>query len=267
MTAPAGLTQDAASLLDADRTLARMLGARRAAELGHDLVLPVLAVGAGPWVPPAREALGPGVVALVVLSGLLAAGSPTCTNGPADVIEPWDRRTPWTACTPVRLAVIGSRFIDAVREWPAAAATLLARAHERSPAAAAGGTIDERALDLLWRIAARWGVLDGADITLPRVLDKRALAMLLDVREPEAGAAMALLGLRGSVKRDRDGWRLAPTAAGPASGHSRERRDALRSRGAQQIVRAREMRAQCTSLYAHIYGRPAWRGRARQTGD
>jgi hypothetical protein len=83
MSATPGVTDTAASLLEADPTLMRALGARALAQLGNQRILPVLAVPPGPWEPPERGALGPGTVALVVLDGLLVGGSDPRTGGVA----------------------------------------------------------------------------------------------------------------------------------------------------------------------------------------
>ncbi len=152
-----GVTEGAASLLDVEPLLARALGTRATAEIGHLPILPVLAVPVGPWEPPDPAALGVGIVAVVVLEGLLAAGTPACVIGPLDVLEPWDRSVSWVACTPVRLALVGTRFMEAVQAWPDVAAHLLARAPGTASALAGTAAVDERVLDLLWRIAGRWG--------------------------------------------------------------------------------------------------------------
>ncbi len=138
MSAPPGLTDAAATLLQADPALARAVGARAATEIGHRAILPVLAVPAGRWDPPAAAHLGTGTVAFVVLDGLLVREAALRdVLGPEDVLEPWDDGTRWTACTPVRLAVIGARFVEALRPWPGATARLLARAGSRTRAATA----------------------------------------------------------------------------------------------------------------------------------
>jgi len=256
MSAPTGVTDASASLLEADPTLARTLGPRDAAERGHALILPVLSVPAGPWEPPDRAVLGAGTVALVVLDGLLAADAPPAMLGPGDVLEPWDSRASWTACTPLRLVLIGSRFIHAVEADPGAAARLLARARARPAQAAGGGGVDERVLAALWRIAGRWGLPDGEAVALPHAVDVRALAALLRLGEPDVAGAVALLVVQGTVvKRPGRGWSVHAGSATPVPfGYSRERRDDLRARGAQQLAIARLARADYESLSEQLQG-------------
>jgi hypothetical protein len=239
-----GVSEAAATLLDADPGLSFALGPRMAPEVARNPVLPVLAVPAGPWTPPERAALGAGTVALAVVDGLLTSDAGLAVIGPGDVIEPWDGGD-WRVCAPARLAVIGVRFMEAVRPWPGAAARLLARVRGRAMGThPPAGDAHERLLALLWAIAARWGTLDGAAIALPRGLDTRALASLVDLPEAETAAALDALAAAGTVTgRDESAWRLT---AGPStsagSGHSRVRRDELRARGAQQFALARAVR-------------------------
>ena len=161
MTDPAGRARSGRIALEVDPALPRVIGWRAAAELGQEPILPVLSVPSGPWLPPDRDALGDETVALVVLDGLLVADTaPDRVLGPGDVVVPWDPAVRWTACTPLRLAVLGTRFSVALGAWPAAAARLLARASAGS-APAAHGAAAERVLALLWRIAARWGTTHG----------------------------------------------------------------------------------------------------------
>jgi hypothetical protein len=254
MRSAPGVTEAAASLLEADPALAAALGSEATAELGHERILSVLAVPAGPWLPPERDALDGGIVAVVVLDGLLAAGTPSCLIGPGDVLEPWDRNVVWTACTPARLALLGTRFIDALQAWPGASAGVLGRAGGGTPEIAGFGAVDERMLDLLWQVAARWGVSHRNGVGLPRALGMTAMGALLGVSERRADAAFSLLAARGSVSRgDGSGWRMLPAPAGPRTGHSRQRRDDLRSRLVHQFAVSREMRSDHAELSAESH--------------
>jgi hypothetical protein len=248
-----GVTDAAASLLEVEPSLACAVGARAVAEIGHEPILPVLTVPAGPWEPPDRAALGAGIVAVVVLEGLLAAGTPACVVGPGDVLEPWDRQVKWVACTSVRLALVGTRFMEAVQAWPDVAAHLLARAHNASSAPPAEGPIDERILDLLWQIAARWGTAHGDSVALPRAVDAGAMGGLLQLSERRVEATVALFAARGTlVRRDGPGWLMPAATAAPRSGHSRQRRDQLRARLTQQLALARELRHDHAALNQQV---------------
>lgn len=241
MTDPPAVREAAASLLDVDPALPRVIGWRAATELGQEPILPVLSVPSGPWLPPDRDALGDATLALVVLDGLLVADTaPDRVLGPGDVVFPWDPAVRWTACTPLRLAVLGTRFSVALAAWPAAAARLLARASAGS-APAAQGAAAERVLALLWRIAARWGTTHGDAVALPRALDVRAVSALLTLSEADVTLAMSEATSDGTLeRRDGPGWLLrAGETTHVTSGHSRERRDQLRARGAEQLALAR----------------------------
>jgi hypothetical protein len=231
------ITDASASLLDAGPAVARSLGRGAAAEIGHLRVLPVLAVAEGDEAPRHAD---PGVIALVVLNGLLVSERRTMA-GLGDVIV--DLESGWTACTPVRLAIVGAGFSAVAGAWPDAAAGLVARARPRRVELAAGGALDERVLELLWRLASHWGIADGdgAGMTLPLALEVSGLASLTGRDASEVAEALIVLGERDDALRRSDGsWRL--TAAEPAThgGHSRARRDELRARSARQLARARQ---------------------------
>src|ERR1700753_265807 len=119
MSAQAGVTPRAASLLDVDPFLSRVLGMRATATLGQDPVLPVLALDRGRWMPPER---GPDVAWFAILDGLLlresGPGVPAVL-GPSDLVDPW-ASGPWSVELPVRLAVLGHEFAHALGPWPAA---------------------------------------------------------------------------------------------------------------------------------------------------
>jgi hypothetical protein len=231
------LAERAASLLEADPGLVRVLGLRDASANGHQRVLPVLTVTPGPWVPPERHDLGAGTVALAVLDGWLTDGE--VLLGPHDTFDPW-WSTRWTVCTHARMAVIGDAFAGALRTWPAAARRPPRPARARVPAM--DGALEERVLELLWRIALRWGGSAGGGVALPESLDLRALSLILGVGELEAGLALARLEARG-VKRRAGALQLRPVggAGGP-------RRDTLRAAATQQLALARAAHEDCLAL-------------------
>jgi hypothetical protein len=246
MTETPAVREAAASLWAVDPGLPRVIGWRAAAELGREPILPVLSVPSGRWLPPDREALGDETVALVVLDGLLVADTaPDRVLGPGDVVFPWDPAVRWTACTPLRLAVLGTRFSVALAAWPAAAARLFARASAGSAPAAHGAAAD-RVLALLWRIAARWGTTHGDAVALPRALDVRAVSALLALPEADVTLAMGEAMSDGAlVGRGGPGWLLrVGGTTHVTSGHSRARRDQLRARGAEQLALARAIGAE-----------------------
>ena len=252
MSCPAAVIRRGASLLDADPTLGRLLGAREAAEFGHRRVLPVLTLPEGDWSPPPAGALGEATLGLVVLAGVLLRRSPEGVArllGPGDLAEPWmSPAASWTACAPVRAAVIGREFLQAVAPWPQLAAHLLRRTGGdpvglpvgRGPAAAAPGA---RLGELLWRLAARWGRPEDDGLVLPLRLAPATLAALSHVPEPDAVTALRALERSGRVTRRADGtWLLRPAGAGG------DLRDDLRERAAAALAQSRATQARWAEL-------------------
>jgi hypothetical protein len=209
---------------------------REAASIGHRPILPVVSFAVGAWAPPERDGLGAGTVALTVLDGLLTDGATVL--GPGDGLAPWDGGS-WIACTAVRVAVIGDAYAEALREWPAAAARPGAGAGARIPT---GGVLEDRLLELFWRIALRWGEPAACGVALPRVLDIAALHRILGVPETALTLALAALRDRGATIRDRVRWVLLTGREGEA------RRDALLASTAVQLALARAARDDCLAL-------------------
>jgi hypothetical protein len=235
MSGRAALLDSCATLLEADPRLGRIVGVREAAAIGHRPILPVLDVAAGPWSPPARDGLGTGAVRLTVIDGLLTDGA--TVRGPGDGLEPWTGN--WTACTAVRVVVIGDAYAHALRQWPAAALRHVEASGARIPTV---GGLEERLLELLWRIALRWGEPAARGIALPRALDLLAVHHILRVPEPLLAIAFAGLRERGAAIRNGLSWLLLTGREGEA------RRDALLGAAATQLALARAARDDCLAL-------------------
>jgi hypothetical protein len=236
MSGPAALVDSRATLLEAYPGLGRIVGVREAASIGHRPILPVLNVAAGPWSPPERAGLGTGPVRLTVLDGLLTDGATVL--GPGDGIDPWAGGN-WTACTAVRVAVIGDAYADALRAWPAAA---VGHGEGSGARIATAGGLEDRLLDLLWRIALRWGVPAARGVALPRALDLLAVHHILGAPEPRLAIAFAGLRERGATIHSGVSWLLL-------TGHEGEaRRDALRGAAAMQLAVARAAHDDCLAL-------------------
>jgi hypothetical protein len=249
---PPALIDCCATLLEADPGLGRIVGVREAAAIGHRPVLPVLTVDPGPWTPPERADLGPSTVALSVLEGLLTDGATVL--GPGDGLEPWDTGARWTACTPLRLAVIGRAYAEALDRWPAAADRRRAGSGARVPS---GGAVEDRLLELLWRIALRWGVPAPDGVRLPPALDLPALRRILGIAATDVVFALAALRVRGATIRDGTTWRLL------GGRHEDARRDTLLAGAALQLALARAARDDCLALCELLelqLGRGARRG-------
>jgi hypothetical protein len=250
MRGTADVSADAASVLETDPSLRSLMGAGDGVAAGHRPVLPVLAVTAGAWEPPAAAALGAGTIALVVLAGALLRESPDGDAqllGPGDLIEPWRRRPArWTACTPVRAAIIGDAFLEAVGPWPQAAARMLRRAaggDDPGVVRMGGdgtGTAQDRLCALLWRLAIRWGRIEGDGVVLKLTLAPAMLARLAAVAPEEAAAAVAALAHDCTATRRADGTWLLRASGAAAGGDLPARRDDLRGRVAGGVARARD---------------------------
>jgi hypothetical protein len=259
MNGQEAMTQRAASLLDVDPLLSQVLGTRVAARVGHDLVLPVLALNRGSWNPPERDAK---VICFVVLEGLLLrAGGPGVppVRGPTDLVDPWGSG-PWTAAVPVRMAVLGSEFASATRRWPAARDRMRARlASQDQRAGALAGVATfadgrERVLALLWQLAARWGRRGERGLVLELALDAGTLARLTDLNVVAVDDAVASLRALGRVSRRADGaWLLArPVDAGDDPPGLKARRERLRAQVAEQLATAREAGLDCLAICERI---------------
>src|SRR3954447_3233179 len=269
MPAHPGVTARGASLLQADPALARLLGARAAAAAGDEAVLPVLSVPAGPWTVPSATALGEGTVALVVLAGALLRrppGGQARLFGPGEVLEPWTHGPAgWSACASVRAAVIGKAFQAAVRPWPRAVAHMLRRAADVDgraglPVRRAGGTgPQDRLGELLWRLALRWGRIEGDAIALPLALPPAALAELTALTADEVATGLRALDRAGVARPSRDGtWLLRGAGRGRPG-------DRLCARAVAELSRAREERDTCAGLIAEA-GAHIRRGEERRAG-
>jgi hypothetical protein len=236
MSGRAALLDSCATLLEADPRLGRIVGVREAASIGHRPILPVLDVVAGPWSPPERAGLGTGAVRLTVLDGLLTDRATVL--GPGDDVDPWTGGS-WTACTAVRVAVIGDAYAYALRGWPTATVRRGEGPKARVPTA---GALEDRLLGLLWQIALRWGEPAAGGVALPRALDLPALHHILGAPEPRLALAFAHLRERGATIRNRLSWLLITGREGEA------RREALLGAAAVQLALARAARDDCLAL-------------------
>jgi hypothetical protein len=223
------------SLYDANPALARAVWGHGPRELGRRAILPVVIVREG---AAAADDAGPGVIALIVVGGLLVSDERTVA-GPGDVIA--DAGAGWTACTPARLALIGPRFLALACDEDGAAAALVSAATTRRAEPGDGGPLEVRLLDLLWRLAGSWGALDAAGMTLPLRLEAGGLARLLLASEGAVTAELNDLQEHHAVTRREGGWRLAPAGAG--------RRDRMRARTARQLAAARQTIADCHAVF------------------
>lgn len=242
----ASLVHEGASLLEVDASLWYTLGSRTAARIGQRPILPALTVLAGEWAPPGPEALGPDTVALALLEGLLLGADGDCVLiGPGDRFDPWAGERRWTACSRVRLAVLGRTFTEALNAWPHLTARALDLRRPVGITSPAAGDPDERALGLLWRIARRWGSIDAGGIALPRALGAPVLARLVGTTERHAADIVARLAEEGTLV-------VREGEARVLGGSPRSRGEELRARVAEQFAIARMAAADCEAVFDHI---------------
>jgi hypothetical protein len=238
MASESVLQERSASVLDADPGLAAALVAGGAGGLAVAPLLPVLTIAAGDWPAPDRGTLGPETTWLVVLAGWLRhdAGE---VMGPGDTVDPWSDGGAWRACTPARLAVIGAAWRAMLADVPEGGeAHVSPRARPLRVGACAGEAPEERLLDLLWQLAARWARPGAGGPALPRELDAAAVAGIAGVPRDQADAWLATLLAGGTLQRGGDGcWQLPPPRREAGGLHAR--RDALRARMAEQLALAR----------------------------
>ena len=235
MTAAPVLSDRSSTLLDASPLLSHALGVRTALRVGENPMLPTLIVPAGAWMPPDAALLGPATFALAIVEGLLlSVGPERLVHGPGDHIAPWSPDVVWAACTPVRLAVLGRAFNDALRPHATARRTAgVASARVSTPG---HGSLEDRMLALLWRLARLWGTLAAGAIALPRRIDGRSLAMLCDAPEDRVEATLAAFAESGTLRAHRDGGWLLPL---PGADATRPHRDELSARMAEQFAVSR----------------------------
>ncbi|MDA0166332.1 hypothetical protein OM076_39065 [Solirubrobacter ginsenosidimutans] len=266
MTAVPELAERAATLIEADPSLGSLLTMREIATIGHHAILPVLTLRVGAWTPPARAQLGEGTVALMVLEGVLTDAAQVF--GPGDAVEPWDAGE-WTACTPMRLAIIGDAYAVALHPWPAASARLRLRSNCGTAVPAAGGTVPERLFELVWRVALRYGAMTAAGVALPQALDIRALGLILGVGELELSLALAELQQRAALDHEQPVWVLGTRARADGDGDGDDRREHLlmRAAGALAVARAGRMDTFAVGEQLHLELSHRATLRSRRRGD
>lgn len=203
------------SLLKAEPELAAGLAAsqRRTAEEG--LQVPVVRLPPGPWQPPGEaraEGLGYLLCAGTLFRRLtIEGGSSVELLGPGDCLLPWREETAsfstaeWQVVEHARLAILDLRPGSLLSRWPAIAATIAARAIDRSRALALQTAImsvvgtEERLSALLWALAERWGIVSGEGTELKLDISQGVLAEMVGARRPTVSQALRRLCESGAL--------------------------------------------------------------------
>lgn len=216
----AGATVSAVRLLDVDRDLARRMGGALA-EARQAAVAGAVAIPRGPWnpagaAPRIREGFG-----LLVLGGLLmrdlqsaeALGAELLAQG--DLVGADDGSeervvglTPrWEVLEPARVLVLDAAFAQRVAPFPALAAALVDRAHDRARRTAIAlalshlPRVEDRLHRLLWHLADRRGRVSSEGILLALPITQEQLGRLVGARRPTVSLALRSLRERGLVHR------------------------------------------------------------------
>jgi CRP/FNR family cyclic AMP-dependent transcriptional regulator len=222
-------TVKAVRLLDADRDLARRVGAN-AAEARAAAVAGAVALPRGRWNPAIAAKRIRGGFGLLVLRGLLmrdlegseALGAELLAEG--DLLGPDDGteerllglEPQWEILEPARLLVLDHAFAQRIAAYPALGAALVDRAHERARRTAIAlalshlPRVEDRLHRLLWHLADRRGRVSGEGIVLSLPLTQEQLGRLVGARRPTVSLALRSLRERGLVRRGQaDEWILA----------------------------------------------------------
>jgi CRP/FNR family transcriptional regulator, cyclic AMP receptor protein len=215
-------------LLDLDPELAdgiesQALPAARAAAIALTFGTDAGALPLAPWL--SRAAPGPGIL---VLEGVVAVDVTVADRVSAELLGAGDLLQPaslhpdeflssgltWRAIASSRFALLDGNFAKRVRFYPQLDRKLLGRAARRvtslgvQMAIAAQPRLEVRLALMLWHLAARWGKVDPAGISLPLPLTHHLLARLVGAERPSVSHALARLAHAGLVTGHGDEWHL-----------------------------------------------------------
>jgi hypothetical protein len=212
------------ALLATDPQFARDIPCRDRALAERVLVLPRLALAAGPWSAPPRDAWPAPTVGLLLTAGIAARhvmlGERVATQllGPGDVLDPWGPTwellpsgVSWSMQEPVTAVVLDGRFATAARRWPSLATVVQERLLALSDRLATHLAIcqlprvEQRILALLWHLAERFGRVGPDGIVLSLGLTHRLIGQLVGAQRPTVSLAMGALVDAGHVMRRDDG--------------------------------------------------------------
>lgn len=192
-----------------------------------------LAAGRRWWLVDPRDAadhLGLLVLRGVLLHRLRLARRETVDLvGPGDLIRPWPpvdeyaelfTASRWQVLEPAELAALDFQFLREASAWPELLVALVermswhARSLELRLAVSQIPQLRSRLQVMLWHLADRFGHVDRHGVLVPLRLSREVLAELVGARREAVSRSLKELANRGTVVRDRHGWRLggAPPA-------------------------------------------------------
>lgn len=219
----------AASLFDVDPELGELLDADHLAEARVRAIVAVSDLPSGSWSPAALGTVASRPFAILVVDGLLirdlllAGSTATELLGPCDMLDvglPTDALLPaevrWSVPASARIAVLDDRLLAIVRQWPAVARVLLARAARHGArlsthrAIAQLPRVDQRLVAFFGYLAERWGRVGSAGMVIPLQLTHETLGRLIGARRPTVSLALKELAAGGVLERRNDGaWLLS----------------------------------------------------------
>lgn len=209
-------------LLDADRSLASVLGEEELAVARRYAVADVVELARGRH-EPTEMFDGEGLLGLLMLKGLMirqvAVADRHCGElvGPGAVLRPWDdfgQNAPlpfevsWRVIQDTQLARLDRRFLATIVHWPALIESFTARAAERAHTLAFNVAIHclrhvhLRLLVLLWNLADRFGRVTPEGTHVPLPLSHSDLAELVGAARPSVSVALKQLLDQGLVWRN-----------------------------------------------------------------
>jgi CRP-like cAMP-binding protein len=216
------------ALLAADPELLRHVAPQEADRAQRALTVPLVTLPPGEFDP--RELLTPGInaFAAIVVSGLIArevsVGWQATLRliGPGDVVHGAALESGllvadqvWTATLPTRVALLGDRFLHAVRHWPRLVTALVERMSERHDqtimqlAISQQPRVEDRIVALLAALAERWGRVTPDGVVISLSLTHEALGRLIGARRPTVTLALKALAADGRLERRSGGaWVL-----------------------------------------------------------
>jgi CRP-like cAMP-binding protein len=192
-----------------------------------------IAVRPGAWRPDPPECYGRGAFAMVVVEGLILSEvhlheqPATQLFAREDVLDPWGpaadvtlsgEHVAWRALAPVRLAVLGERFLGASARRPSLALALhrrlAAQGHRASRYAAIAQLrrVDQRIVALFCLLAEDHGRVGADGIRLELRLTHQDIGGLIGACRPTVSQALKSLDAGGVLQVERRRWRLEQEA-------------------------------------------------------
>jgi CRP/FNR family cyclic AMP-dependent transcriptional regulator len=136
--------------------------------------------------------------------------------GAGDIVRPWDEEgltsgPEWRVFQPARLAILDERITNVVGRHPELVVSFSGRVLRRVRSAnelmaiSHLPRVEQRVLAALWHLAAIWGRVTPAGVTVPFRLTHEVLGEIVGAARPTVTIAMRILGESGEVRRGASG--------------------------------------------------------------